>query len=234
MMKLESVVKYHSPRSVMPLVSQSPLSPDAMTGSDVMAALGMVQKRAALGYSAFFGKMHLSRHDRDLAIQLLAITGMRVSARYPALTKLPEDERMAVITVIAGYAFLDYARSPDTESFCHACSGSGLHNGKCCSKCGGKGVVRAACKDCKGRGESVNRLMTRFHGVPVYQPCKRCSGRGFERISSTVVYRAVCQVTDAITLVTWHKSVKQLHEFLIAELHREEAWAEEALSRITK
>lgn len=94
--------------------------------------------------------------------------------------------------------------------------------------------MRAACKDCKGRGEAVNRVMTRFQGVPVYQPCKRCSGRGFERIPSAVVFRAVCQVTQAVTLDTWNKSVKQLLEFLVAELHREEAWAEKTLSRITK
>lgn len=233
-MKLESVVKYHSPRSVTPIVSQSSLSPDAMSGSDVMAALGMTQKRAPLGYSAFFGKMNVSGQDRARAIRLLAITGLQASSRYPALTKLPEEERMAVITIIAGYAFLDYARSPDTESSCHACHGKGLRNGKCCSKCNGKGVVRAACKDCKGRGEAVNRVMTRFQGVPVYQPCKRCSGRGFERIPSAVVFRAVCQATQVITLDTWNKSVKQLLEFLVAELHREEAWAEKALARITK
>ncbi|MGC0885350.1 antitermination protein [Pantoea agglomerans] len=205
-----------------------------MLGSDVMAALGMTQKRAPLGYSAFFGKMQLSHHDRDRAVGLLTKTGMKASVHYPALSILPEDERMAVVTVIAGYAFLDYARSPDSESPCHACHGTGLRNGKCCSKCNGKGVVRAACKDCKGRGESVNRVMTRFQGVPVYQPCKRCSGRGFERIPSAVVFRAVCQVTQALTLDTWNKSVKQLLEFLVAELHREEAWAEKVLSRITK
>ncbi|WP_039661557.1 MULTISPECIES: antitermination protein [Pantoea] len=233
-MKLENVVKYHSPRSVSPFIRQTSRSPNAMTGSDVMAALGMMQKRAALGYSAFFGKMQLSHHDKGRAVRLLAKTGLRVSSRYPALTKLPEEERMAVITVIAGYAFLDYARSPDTEAPCHACNGTGLRNGKCCSKCGGKGVVRAACKDCKGRGESINRVMTQFQGVPVYQPCKRCSGRGFERIPSSVVFRAMCQVTDAITLDTWNKSVKQLLEFLVAELHREEAWAEKQLLRITK
>jgi hypothetical protein len=156
-MKLESVVKYHSPRSVSPFTRQSSRSPDDMTGSDVMAALGMTQKRAPLGYSAFFGKMQLSHHDRDRAVGLLTVTGMKSSVHYPALTKLPEDERLAVVTVIAGYAFLDYARSPDTESPCHACHGTGLRNGKYCSKCNGKGVVRAACKDCKGRGEAVTR-----------------------------------------------------------------------------
>lgn len=233
-MKLESVVKYHSPRSVTPVVRQSSLSPDAMSGSDVMAALGMTLRRASLGFSAFFGKMNISGQDRARAIRLLAATGLQASARFPALTKLPQEERIAVITVIAGYAFLDYARSPDSESPCHACHGTGLRNEKCCSKCNGKGVVRAACKDCNGRGEAVNRVMTRFQGVPVYQPCKRCSGRGFERIPSAVVFRTVCQVTQAITLDTWNKSVKQLLAFLIAELHREEAWAEKQLTHITK
>ena len=199
-----------------------------------MAALGLVIRRAPLGYSAFCGKMELSQQDKQRAVRLLTAAGIRESVRYPALHKLPLAEREAIVAVIAGYAFLDYARSAATELTCHKCQATGFRKGKRCTKCQGKRFTRAACKDCKGRGQSVNRTRTRFQGVPVYQPCKRCSGRGFERISSTVVYRAVCQVTDAITLDTWHKSVKQLHEFLIAELHREESWAEKVLSRITK
>jgi len=233
-MKLETVVKYHCPRSVTPFIGRSSMSPDAMTGSNIMAALGMTQKRAPLGYSAFFGKMNISKHDRDRAISLLVEAGMRASVRYPALTKLPDDERLAIITIIAGYAFLDYARSPDTGLPCHTCDSTGLHKGKCCSKCGGKGVVRAACKACKGRGQTVNRELTRFQGVPVYQSCRRCSGRGFERLPSTVVYRAVCKVSEAISADTWNKSVKRLLNFLVTVLHQEEAWAEEQLSRITK
>lgn len=142
--------------------------------------------------------------------------------------------RVAVIFIIATYAFLDYSRSPDTELPCHACNCTGLRKGKRCSKCEGKGIVRAACKDCKGRGQSVNRSKTRFQGIPVYQSCKRCAGRGFERLPSAVVFRAVCQVTQAISLDTWNKSVKQLPEFLITELHKEEAWAEKQLRYITQ
>jgi len=233
-MKLENVVKYHCPRSATPVVRLSSLSPEAMTGSDVMTALGMMQKRAPLGYAAFSGKMNLSRYDSHRAIQLLAMIGLKESVRYPALLKLDKEERMAVIFIIATYAFLDYSRSPDTELPCHACNCTGLRKGKRCSKCEGKGIVRAACKDCKGRGQSVNRSKTRFQGIPVYQSCKRCAGRGFERLPSAVVFRAVCQVTQAISLDTWNKSVKQLPEFLITELHKEEAWAEKQLRYITQ
>lgn len=233
-MKFENVISYHHPHSNLSSLVLSSLTPGAFTSTDVMTALGVTQKRAPLGYSAFFGKMNISKHDRDRAISLLVEAGMRASVRYPALTKLPEEECLAIITVIAGYAFLDYARSPDTESPCHTCNSTGLLKGKCCSKCGGKGVVRAACKDCKGRGQSVNRTQTRFQGVPVYQSCKRCSGRGFEHLPSTVVYRAVCKVSEAISSDTWNKSVKRLLDFLVTMLHQEEAWAEEQLSRLTK
>ena len=225
-MKLESVVKYHSPRpNVFCAVSpRATPAPDNMTGNDVMTALGFVIRRAPLGYSAFCGKMELSQQDKQRAVRLLTAAGIRESVRYPALYKLPQAEREAIVAVIACYAFLDYARSAATEVPCHQCQGTGFRKAKHCTKC----------KDCKGRGESVNRMMTRFQGVPVYQPCKRCSGRGYERIPSAVVYRALCQVTQAITTDTWNKSVKQLLAFLVAELHREEAWAEKQLAHITK
>nr|WP_275452031.1 antitermination protein [Pantoea septica] len=205
-----------------------------MTGKHVMAALGFVIRRAPLGYSAFCGKMELSQQDKQRAVLLLTATGIRESVRYPGLHKLPLAEREAIIAVIARYAFLDYARSVETELTCHKCEGTGFSKSKCCTKCQGKGFTRAACKDCKGRGESVNSMKTRLQGVPVYQHCQRCGGRGFERIASTVVFRAVCQVTQAISLDVWNKSVKQLLEFLTSELHREEAWAEKQLLHITK
>lgn len=233
-MKLESVVKYHSPRSLSPHALSVATSPDNLSGTDVMAALGMALKRAPLGYSAFCSKMNLSQRDRKRTVELLTVVGLRVSGRYPALTKLSAREQRAVIKVIAIYAYLDYARSPETEIPCHACSSTGSRKGKRCSKCAGKGMTRAACKDCKGRGQSVNRMKTELQGVPVYQDCKRCGGRGFERIPSAVVFRALCQVTSGISLDTWNKSVKQLLDFLITELHREEAWADRQISHITK
>lgn len=233
-MKLESVIKYHCPRSASPSTVSSPCSPDYITGPDVMAALGMALRRAPLGCFAFCGKMNISHQDKTNAVRLLTVIGLNRSVCYPALRKLEDAERLSVVRVLAHYAFLDYSRSPDTEMQCHACNSTGWKKGKRCSKCGGKGVIRAACKDCKGRGQSVHRQKTQLQGVPVYQHCQRCAGRGFERIASVEVFRALCQVTNAISLDTWNKSVKQLLAFLISELYREEAWAEKHLSAITK
>lgn len=233
-MKLENIVKYHSPRAVSPFFSPKHSSSESFSGSDIMAALGMANKRAPLGYSAFCGKMDLSQEDKRRAVTLLTASGLKESLHYPALRKMAETECLAVIEIMAAYAFLDYARSPESTMPCHACNSSGYRKGKRCTKCSGKGAVRAACKDCKGRGQSVNRMKTCLQGAPVYQHCKRCAGRGYERISSLVVFRAVCQVTQAISLDTWNKSVKLLLEFLVTELYKEESWAEKQFIRVTE
>jgi hypothetical protein len=59
-------------------------------------------------------------------------------------------------------------------------------------------------------------------------------GRGYERILSTAVHSAICQITDAITLDTWKKSVKPFFDVLITKFDIEEAWAEAQLKQITR
>jgi hypothetical protein len=98
----------------------------------------------------------------------------------------------------------------------------------------GKGTVSAACNDCHGRGKVVNQDETEKQGVPVMGNCKRCGGRGYERILSTAVHSAICQITDAITLDTWKKSVKPFFDVLITKFDIEEAWAEAQLKQITR
>ncbi|HDH0754082.1 TPA: antitermination protein, partial [Klebsiella pneumoniae] len=51
---------------------------------------------------------------------------------------------------------------------------------------------------------------------------------------STAVHRAICQITDAITLDTWKKSVKPFFDVLITKFDIEEAWAEAQLKQITR
>ncbi|MDU5837742.1 MAG: antitermination protein, partial [Pantoea sp.] len=102
-----------------------------------------------------------------------------------------------------------------------------------CKTCAGKGVVSSACRDCNGRGRAVMRKESERQGVPVMGDCKRCCGRGYERIPSTEAHGAICGITDAISLDTWKKSVKPFYETLIGKLETEESWANTALSRVT-
>jgi hypothetical protein len=86
-------------------------------------------------------------------------------------------------------------------------------------------VVSTACNDCHGRGKAVNQDETEKQGVPVLADCKRCGGRGYERIPSTEAYAAVCQITDGIT-GHMEKVSEAFYDQLITKFDIEEAWAE--------
>lgn len=237
-----------------------------------MAAMGMTQERAALGYSAFLGKMGISSNDRERAIELLSEYALTKCDRVAALRKLDDAVKPLVIRQLATFAFEDYSRSAASLKQCDCCSGQGFIETDVftmkshytmklpqfakdlkqspsdfevkrqvkevvrvlCSACNGKKVVSCACGDCRGRGKAVNKKLTDKQGVPVLADCKRCSGRGYERIPSTEAYAAVCQITDTITLDTWKKSVKPFYDQLITRFDIEEAWADAQLKQITK
>lgn len=277
-MNLENTLKYHFAKSTM--ISDSPraTASDSLTGTDIMAAMGMTQERAALGYSAFLGKMGISSNDRERAIELLAQYALTKCDRVAALRKLDAVVKPLVMHQLATFAFEDYSRSAASVKLCDGCNGEGFIDAEVfsmkshtparekrfvkmslnmgvedmrpseyevrreirevarvlCPRCKGKKVVSCACRDCHGRGKAVNQVLTEQQGVPVLADCKRCSGRGYERIPSTVAYAEVCQITDAISLDTWKKSVKPFYDQLITKFDIEEAWAEAQLKQITK
>ncbi len=276
-MNLENTVKYHFAKSTM--ISDSPraTASDSLTGTDIMAAMGMTQERAAMGYSAFLGKMGISNNDRERAITLLAEYALTKSDKVAALRKLEAGVKPLVMRQLAAFAFEDYSRSAASVKQCDCCAGQGFieadvftmktsmsgcakdiiqkskkwglkvipsqHQNRrqvkevarvLCVTCQGKKVVSCACNDCRGRGTAVNQKETKKQGVPVFGTCKRCGGRGYERIPSTEAYAAICLITDAISLDTWKKSVKPFYDLLITKFDIEEAWAEAQLKQITR
>jgi len=261
-MNLESTVKFHFAKSTMINDSPRATASETLTGTDVMAAMGMTQERAAMGYSAFLGKMGVSSNDREKAIALLAQYAMTRCDRVPALRKLEDDIKPLVMQLLATFAFEDYSRSAASVKTCDCCKGAGFIDAEVftnkhrklpegglkvvgmvavkesvrvlCQKCNGAGTVSAACNDCRGRGRAMDKEKTRDQGVPVMDSCKRCSGRGYERIPSTEAHAAICLITDAISLDTWKKSVKPFFDQLITKFDIEESWAESQLKAITR
>lgn len=277
-MNLESTVKFHFAKSTMINDSPRATASDTLTGTDVMAAMGMTQERAAMGYSAFLGKMGVSSNDREKAIALLAQYAMTRCDRVPALRKLEDDIKPHVMQLLATFAFEDYSRSAASVKTCDCCKGAGFIEAEVftmktvkpkkselppgwegaksrrevtpsnwekrrsvrdqvrviCQKCNGSGTVSAACNDCRGRGRAMDKEKTKKQGVPVMDSCKRCSGRGYERIPSTEAHAAICVITDAISLDTWKKSVKPFFDQLITKFDIEESWAESQFKAITR
>ncbi|HEJ6970376.1 TPA: antitermination protein [Serratia marcescens] len=122
-MNLDSVVKYHFAKSTQINDSPRATASDTLTGTDVMAAMGMCQSRAPLGYSAFLGKMEISITEKKKAIQLLTQYGMKRCDKVAALRKLSSNIKVKVVQKLATFAYMDYCRSAASVVECPACKG---------------------------------------------------------------------------------------------------------------
>lgn len=252
-MNLENAVKFHFAKSSQINDTPRSTSSETLTGTDVMAAMGLTQNRAAMGYSAFLGKMGISKHDSERAIGLLTEHALKHCDKVAALRKLESDIKPKVMQILAIYAYADYSRSAASTRECDCCSGTGFIDAEVftmktsgwghreiketarvlCHKCEGKKVISTACRDCKGRGKALNEKETKRQGVPVMSDCKQCGGSGYSRIPSTEVHAAVCGITDSISLDTWKKSVKAFYDGLSTELDIQESHADRMLKRAT-
>lgn len=254
-MGLEATVKYHFPKGQNFSGTAPQTSPDTLTGTDYIASMGMAMSRAPLGYSAFMGKVGVSENDAARAVSLLTEFALQSCDKVAAFRKLDGDIKPAVMQTLATYAYLDYCRSAASVKPCDCChakgfieattfsmksplSGGHSRNVKdtvrvLCKQCGGKGVVSTACRDCNGRGRAVMKAETERQGVPVMGDCKRCCGRGYERIPAVEAFRALCDITESISPATWDRSGKPFFDQLIGKLEIEESWANAALNKVT-
>jgi len=254
-MSLEATVKYHFPKGQNFSGTAPQTSPDTLTGTDYIASMGMAMSRAPLGYSAFMGKVGVSENDAARAVSLLTEFALQSCDKVAAFRKLDVNIKSAVMQTLATYAYHDYCRSAASVKPCSCCEArgfieadvfsmksplSGGHSRNVrevvrvlCKQCKGKGLITASCRDCNGRGRAVMKAETEKQGVPVMGDCKRCSGRGYERIPSTEAHNAICGITDAISLDSWKKSAKAFYDGLITKLDIEESWANTALNRVT-
>ena len=125
-MNLESAVKFHSPKTQKFTDSPHATASDSLSGTDVMAAFGMAQSRAPLGFSAFSGKMNLSEDDKRRSVQMLMQYGLKHCGKVAALRKLDTNVRGKVVQTLAMFAYQDYCRSAESHIECRCCSGSGM------------------------------------------------------------------------------------------------------------
>ncbi|MDM3181988.1 antitermination protein [Citrobacter sp. Cf098] len=254
-MNLENTVKYHFAKSTM--ISDAPraTASDSLTGTDIMAAIGMTQSRAALGFSAFLGKMDISDYDRERAIDLLTKYAIEHCDKVAALRKLENDVKPKVMQVLATFAFADYSRSAASTRTCDCCNGNKFveaevmtmkHIGQpnlsekretvkvLCHKCKGKGVLTNACQ-CNGKGTVLDKEKTILQrGVPAYKTCSRCNGRGYARLLPDSVRKYICATVIDIPETTWRRSYKDFFESLVGECIKQEEYANQMLNKVTR
>ena len=259
-MKLEASLKHFSPQGMNISDDVKGTSPDRLTGTDVMAAIGTTSSRARFGLAAFFGKTGISKSDEQLAVQALARHAMESAPRN--VRKAAAGEFGWCMLTLAQFAFAEYSRSAETSVTCHSCSGSGLtsqyedvikHPGvfnsdgmeivppkikhelvkRKCAACNGKGELLARCR-CGGKGEVLDRKATSERGAPVFKTCERCSGNGFSAVSSATVHRAILKRLPDLHQSSWSRNWKPFYERLVDTLIKGERQAAEEFEKATR
>lgn len=250
-MKLEASLKHFSPQGMHISDDVKGTSPERLTGTDVMVAIGTTSSRARFGLAAFFGKTGISKSDEQLAVQALARHAMESAPRN--VRKAAAGEFGWCMLVLAQFAFAEYSRSAETSVTCHSCSGSGLtsqyedvikHPGvfnsdgmeivppkikhelvkRTCAACNGKGELLARCR-CGGKGEVLDRKATSERGAPVFKICERCSGNGYSVVSSATVHRAILKRLQDLHQSSWSRNWKPFYEMLVDTLRKGERHA---------
>lgn len=122
-MKLEASLKHFSPQGMLISDSVKGTSPDRITGTDVMAAIGATSSRARFGLAAFFGKAGISKTDEQLAAQALAQFAIETAPKN--VRKAAGEAFGRCMITLAQFAFAEYARSAATNCACTSCNGTG-------------------------------------------------------------------------------------------------------------
>lgn len=259
-MKLENVLKNFHPKSPTFGNVAGCTSPDRLTDTDIMAAVGMTESQAEFGMAAFLAKNDVSEEDKFSTVEALTQYALKVA---PKLVRKAAGKKLGYcLIVLAKMAFEDYARSAGSVCQCSACGGKGLiykmkdvvkHPGittlegetiidpnireelvgELCQDCNGKGQLTNRCR-CKGRGKVLDEAQTKLQGVPVFKLCDRCAGRGYKRVPSSVAFAAIKHLVPDLTQSSWSRNWKPFYEKLASKCFIEESIAEQAFNKATK
>lgn len=206
-MRFEYAIAIGDPRSVMLQAYQAQSTGRSnLTKSDVMTALGFVQKREGAGL-ALAG----ARYCKDLGDArkaLVAVKGecSRIAPRYVGANKTREHGM--ALSRVAGLALEHYCRTADTP-------------GAAC-QCGGKGAVR-------------DLELSRVHGRPLDKTCQRCGGTGLRPITGTKVrYPIEALLGKVLSRGEWEKGWYPLYQAVLAWCHVQESEAGLDYRRVTR
>ncbi|MFI8417715.1 antitermination protein [Serratia sp. NPDC078593] len=260
-MRLEAALKHFSPQGLAITDSSTCTSADRVTGTDVMAALGMAESKAEFGMAAFLGKTGISQEDKTRAIVALAQYAKRKAPKH--VGKVAGRRMARCMEILAVFAYEEYSHSAGTGVTCHDCNGVGLVSVRrdvvkyagyigadgeekippvvetqtvqeLCTSCNGKGIRHKRCRNCKGTGKALDRCATKASGAPVIKDCERCNGKGFSRTPSSTAYKAITALLPELTQSSWSRNWKPFYEALVAKCDIEEGVAATEFQKLTK
>lgn len=259
-MKLESAVKYFSPKSMNISGASPATTPDSLNGTDLMGAIGMCQSKSPFGMAAYMAKTGVSNDDRYRTIKQLLSYAHRTAPKL--VVRAAGSNLGKCLVVLSKLAFEEYSRSAASTSDCRECAGSGFieesrevvkYAGyinlsgeevipqraetelvkERCQHCNGKGKITARCR-CNGTGRVRDLAESARQGVPVDRQCERCSGRGYKRSPGTRAYRAIHTLLPELQERTWNNNWRPFFDKLVAKCETEESHADSEFRKVTR
>jgi len=207
-MNLEKTVRFHFPKSTHITDEPRSTNEDRLMTSDVMAALGLAQGESGFGMSAFFGKLGISQHDKNLAITALMKLVRHKLAKVKCFEDVSGHRRGRAIYLIALFAYEDYCRSAESPE--------------------------TRCKYCKGRGSVCDsETLSKFH-QRVMKPCPRCQGKGFKKVKGSGLFRAITAIMPGFSKASFYRYIFPVFEEMIQVCFKEESRADDALKHVTR
>ncbi|HAT3955613.1 TPA: antitermination protein [Kluyvera ascorbata] len=188
-MNLESIAKYFAPKSPMFSDSSRATATDNLTGTDVMAALGLVNAKCGFGFDLYLAKIGISSPDR--AMEALCETAEQLSKRHSAICGLSESVRRRVIEILCTFAYQDYTRSAASVRSCECCGGEGFTEAEVFTNKVQypdgkppkwakvtKGICPSYWEEWKSVRETAHVLCSACNGKGVISNACRCHGKG--------------------------------------------------------
>lgn len=188
-MKLESISKYFFAKTTT--ISNSPraTASDSLTGTDIMAALGLADLKSGYGLDLFLAKQGISKPDK--AVESLYQFAVKQSHKHKAVSQLEDDIKHGVLQMLATFAYQDYSRSAASVRECDCCKGEGFTEAEVFTMKSAFGAARTEdftgikrldsqlpCNVANQKREVVKVICKPCGGKGVISNACRCHGKG--------------------------------------------------------
>lgn len=207
-MRFEYAITVGDPRSVMLQACQAQSTGRShLTKSDVMTALGMVQKHNGAGMALVMARYCKDLGDAKKALLAVQAECTKMAPRYVGANK--ERGHGMALCRVAELALEHYCRTVDTPG--------------------------AACHPqfCRGRGVIRDLELSRLHGKAIDKVCPRCGGTGLRPIPGTQFRRAIEPLAGGLTRGQWERGWYPLYLAVLAWCHQQESEVEAFYKRLT-
>lgn len=207
-MRFEYAITVGDPRSVMLQAYQAQSTGRThLTKSDVMTALGMVQKHNGAGMALVMARYCKDLGDAKKALLAVQAECTKIAPRYVGAIK--ERGHGMALRRVAELALEHYCRTVDTPgASCHP-------------------------QFCRGRGVIRDLELSRLHGKAIDKTCPRCNGTGLRPIPGTQVRRAIEPLLGTLTRGEWEQQWYPLYQAVLAWCHVQESEVEAFYKRVT-